>query len=209
MADTGSEKDLLLTGKGPGVLVVHAWWGLNPFFRDLCKRLTDEGFTVAAPDLYHGKTASTIEEAKKLRGTLKGPIVQRELLAAVDTLKASCSSQTVGVLGFSLGGYWALWLTMQPKLPIGTAVIFYGARNGDYSASQAAFQFHFAEKDDYVSASAVKGQMKNLKTATRPAEYYTYPGTTHWFFESDRSDAFNAQAASLAWERTINFLKHS
>jgi len=86
-------------------------------------------------------------------------------------------------------------------------VTFYGARAGDYSSSRAAFLGHFAEKDDWVSDTALKKLKKSLATAGRVAEFYVYPDTSHWFFESDREDAFNPQAAELAWERTIKFLR--
>lgn len=55
------------TRTGSGVLVLHAWWGLNPFFQDLCKRLARGGFVAFAPDLYHGQLATTIAEAERLR----------------------------------------------------------------------------------------------------------------------------------------------
>lgn len=51
-------------GEGPGVLVLHAWWGLNDFFKNLCDRLAGEGFAAFGPDLYDGKIAVSIEEAK-------------------------------------------------------------------------------------------------------------------------------------------------
>lgn len=61
---------------------MHAWWGLNPFFRRLCDRLAQEGFVALAPDLYHGLTAATIEEAKKLRSKLKQETVSQEITRA-------------------------------------------------------------------------------------------------------------------------------
>lgn len=66
-------------GGGRGVLVLHAWWGLNQFFKTLCERLAHEGFTSFAPDLYHGKVAKTVEDAKKLRSKMKSPVAAREL----------------------------------------------------------------------------------------------------------------------------------
>ncbi len=59
-------------GNGPGVLVLHAWWGLTDIFKQVCDRLAREGFIALAPDLYHGKTASTIEEADQLASSMDG-----------------------------------------------------------------------------------------------------------------------------------------
>ena len=197
------------SGEGRGVLVLHAWWGLNPFIRGLCDRLASEGFVAHAPDLYHGATAASIEEAKKLRSKLEQDVVAQEITQATEQLWASCGARRagVGVVGLSLGGYWALWLAEQKSTPVTAAVVFYGTRNGDYVASQAAFQFHLAETDPYVAASGVKKLQKSLKGAGREAEFYTYAGTTHWFFENDRADAYQAQAAEMAWKRTVEFLR--
>jgi len=196
------------SGTGPGVLVLHAWWGLNPFFRGFCDRLAREGFLALAPDLYHGATASTIPEAERLRSKLKRETVSRQISETAERLRAtSVSPQGIGAVGFSLGGYWALWLAEQGASPVAATIAFYGTRNGDYASSRSAFQFHLAERDAYVAASAVKKLQKQLKAAGREAEFHTYAGTSHWFFESDRSDAYDAQAAGLAWGRTIEFLK--
>ena len=94
------------SGKGKGVLVLHAWWGLNPFIRKFCDRLAKEGFVALAPDLYRGATASTIAEAKKLRSTLERDIVAQEIAQAAAHLGAICGAKkrAIGVVGFSLGG---------------------------------------------------------------------------------------------------------
>src|SRR5215467_7778851 len=53
-------------GSGPGVLVLHAWWGLTEPFRQVCDRLSEAGFVAFAPDLYRGKTTTSVEEAEAL-----------------------------------------------------------------------------------------------------------------------------------------------
>jgi len=200
---------LPLSGKGPGVLVIHAWWGLNDFFKGFCDRLAGEGFVAVAPDLFEGQVAATIAGAKRLRAKPKREPTYKTLIRFIEQLTAHPAVQgsTIGVVGFSMGGHWALWLSQRPELPIGATVTFYGARSGDYNNSRAAFLGHFAEKDDWVSDAALKKLRKSLETAGRTVEFFVYPDTSHWFFESDRAEAFNSQAAGLAWKRTIRFLQ--
>jgi len=207
-------------GGARGVLVLHAWWGLTPFFEDLCERLARQGFTAAAPDFYGGVTASTIAGAKLLRSKVKRAVVASQVAQAAVALRAACQggSSGIGVIGFSLGGYWGLWLAERARpaggdgaeepqaVPVAATVVYYATRNADYAASTSAFQFHLAETDEYVAASGVRKQHKALQAAGREAEFHTYPGTTHWFFETDRPDAYHAPAADLAWQRTLAFL---
>ena len=197
------------SGKGPGVLVIHAWWGLNDFFRGVCDRLAGEGFVAIAPDLFEGQVATTIAGAKRLRAKPKREPTYKTLIRAIEQLSnhPAVQGSTIGVIGFSMGGHWALWLSQRPELPIGATVTFYGARAGDYTSSRAVFLGHFAEKDDWVSDAALKKLKKSLETAGRTAEFFVYPDTNHWFFEFDREYALNFQAAELAWERTIKFLQ--
>jgi len=194
------------SGSGSGVFVLHAWWGLNAFLRGFCDRLAGEGFTVLAPDLYHGAVAATIDEAKKLRGKLKGEAAEQEITQAAAELQELSGHAGIGLVGFSLGGYWGLWLAEQPGSPVRAAVIFYGARQGAYADSPASFQFHLAENDPYVAESGVQKLRKGLQKAGKVADFYTYARTGHWFFESDRPAAYDPQAAELAWQRTVEFL---
>lgn len=194
------------SGQGPGVLVLHAWWGLNDFMKDFCRRLAAEGFTVLAPDLYHGKVATTVDEAKKLRGTAKRAQASAEILAAADQLSV-LTNGPIGVVGFSMGGWWGLWLSQQRPETVRAVALFYATGGGDFSLARAAYQGHFAEHDEWEPASGVKKLEKALVKAGRPASFHTYPGTGHWFFEADRPDAYDSAAAQLAWERTLAFLK--
>src|ERR1700730_13070561 len=57
-------------GGGPGILVLHAWWGMAEMFTGLCDRLAAAGSVARVPDLYGGRTASTIAEAETLRNAV-------------------------------------------------------------------------------------------------------------------------------------------
>jgi carboxymethylenebutenolidase len=206
---TDSYLELPVSGKGTGVLVLHAWWGLNPFFRDLCQRLAQNGFVAFAPDLYHGKTASTIDEAKRLRSKLNQQKALSEIIRATETLSAheALTGKSIAVIGFSIGARFALELSVAKPEFIRAVVAFYGASGLDYAPSQAAYLGHFAESDPWLAASGVKKLEKSLRAAGRPATLHIYPGTSHWFFENDRPEAFAPEAAQLAWERTLKFLQ--
>jgi carboxymethylenebutenolidase len=199
------------SGKGPGVLVLHAWWGLNDFFRGFCNRLAQEGYVVLAPDLFSGYIARTIEEAEQHKSAWnEEQEVPQIILPAVDNLREhpAVVGNGLGIIGFSMGAYWALWLAQKILQLIRSVVLFYGTNGGggDFEKSKAAYLGHFAEQDPYETETGILELEKALKKAQLPTTFYTYPGTSHWFFEQDRSDAFNAQAARLAWDRTLAFL---
>ncbi len=211
MADLSQNHYLAVpkTGKGAGVLVLHAWWGLTGFFRGFCDRLAQEGFVALAPDLYSGKIARTVEEAEHLLSQLDEVHVAPSIvLSAVEELARhpAVTGKGLGTIGFSMGGYWALWLATKKPEAVRAVTIFYSTGEGDFQYSKAAFLGHFAETDPYETASGIAEMEQKLKGANRPTTFYTYPGTGHWFFENDRPDAYNPGAAQLAWERTVEFL---
>jgi carboxymethylenebutenolidase len=195
-------------GTGPGILCLHAWWGLNPFLKGFCEQLAGEGFVVFAPDLYKGKLATTVDEAKLLRAKLNQKKAYSDLLTMIDCFHRldAVTSTTIGIIGFSLGARFALELSTEASKKIHPVVVFYGNSNVDYSSSQAAYLGHFAENDEYVALSGVKKLEKNMQAAGRSFTDYVYKGTGHWFFEKDQPMAFNEPAAQLAWERTVDFL---
>ena len=195
-------------GTGPGVLVLHAWWGLNDFFKGVSDRLATSGFVAFAPDLYHGATISTIEEAKKLMSKLKEEEAREDIVRSVRALRnqPKVRGDRLGIIGFSMGAGWTLWAADEFPDDVAAIVVFYGTWEGKGAKSQAAFLGHFAEKDDWESAAAVRDLEGFLRAAGKDVTFYTYPGTTHWFFEKDRPDAYDARAAGSAWQRTLPFL---
>jgi carboxymethylenebutenolidase len=201
------------TGKGGGVLVLHAWWGLNETMKAFCTRLAQSGFVAFAADLYHGKVADNIADAETLSDALfRNPNQAKADIAEATTFlneRAGQADRGLAVIGFSLGAYFALDLSVTDPEHIRSVVIFYGTRPGDYSSSKAAYLGHFAETDEFEPQPVVDKLEAALRRASRPVSFYRYSGTGHWFFEPDRSHAFNQAAASLAWDRTLAFLRRS
>jgi carboxymethylenebutenolidase len=203
-------------GKGPGVLVLHAWWGLNGTIKATCERLAEAGFTAFAPDLYHGRVADSIPDAEKLGSALdanyrqaKGEVAEAAMF--LDE-RVGPTDRGLAVVAFSLGGFYALSLAAADPERIRSVVLFYGTEGtmgSDFSNSKAEYLGHFAENDVYETPSNVDSLEKSLKRLGRPVTFYRYSGTGHWFFEPDRPEAYDRAAASLAWERTLAFLKRS
>lgn len=197
------------SGGGPGVVVLHAWWGLNPFFRDLCDRLADAGFVAYAPDLYGGATAETVEDAERLLNAADGAAMRAAALGAVDVLRdhPAVRGPALGAVGFSMGAAWAAALSALRPAEIAAVVIFYGSSAPDFGAARAAYQCHYAESDPWEPEEDVRTMEQAMRAAGRPVELHIYPGAGHWFFESNRPDAYRPAAAQQAWERTCAFLR--
>ena len=70
-------------GSGPGVVVIQEWWGLVDHIKHVCDRFAAEGFVALAPDLYHGKTTKSPDEAGKLMMALRIDEAEKELEGAL------------------------------------------------------------------------------------------------------------------------------
>jgi carboxymethylenebutenolidase len=191
---------------GPGILVLHAWWGLKPFFKQVCGQLAKQGFTVLAPDLYQGRIASTIDEAKALREEnydyeLIGNIVK----AAKDHLTSLRAGKPIGVLGFSMGAAWSL-VVAETNPDVSAAVLFYGAGEADFSKVKAQILGHYAEVDEWEPLEYVRVMEADMKAAGLEVTLHLYPKAGHWFVEEDRPE-YDSASALLAWSRTYEFLR--
>jgi len=92
-------------GGGPGVVVIQEWWGLVDHIKDVCDRFAAAGFVALAPDLYHGKTTKSPDEAGKLMMALRIDEAEKEISGAVDYLLKhdAVTSKKIGVIGFCMG----------------------------------------------------------------------------------------------------------
>ena len=199
------------SGSGPGVIVIQEWWGLVDHIKDVCDRFAAEGFVALAPDLYHGKTTKSPDEAGKLMMALRIDEAEKDLSGAIEYLSTNDAntSKKVGVIGFCMGG--ALSLYTATKNPhIGACVVFYGGHPNvkpDLPNLHAPVLGLYAAKDAFVTPASVRELESKLKDLGKPIEAVIYPDTDHAFFNDSRPEVYNAEAAADAWRRTLEFLR--
>ncbi|MEZ4590414.1 MAG: dienelactone hydrolase family protein [Chloroflexota bacterium] len=211
--DLEAEAHLALpaSGKGPGVLVLHPWWGLNEDITSVADKLAEAGFVALAPDLYNGRIATTIEKAGEYADALDEAASRMLVQAAANALQAhdACQAGPIGVIGFSLGAMFGIWLAHAQPAQVSAVVLFYGLGWPDHTDSQASYLGHFAENDPYEDDEYRDEFESSLKGNGRPTTFHIYPNTGHWFFEPSCPDAYNDDAAKLAWQRTLHFLQQT
>jgi carboxymethylenebutenolidase len=194
---------------GPGVLVLPSWWGLKPFFKQVCDQLAEHGYRALAPDYYHGRIGNTIDEAKALQEEAESDldVMGAMVGAAKDHLVSLRTGEPIGVLGFSMGTDWAV-ITAANEPDVAVTVLFYGGWSVDFSKMRSKVLGHYAETDEWYPSDKAKDMEQNMKAAGVDVTLHFYPGTAHWFMEEDRPE-YDSAAASLAWKRTFEFLKQS
>jgi len=196
-----SELEILLpaAGSGPGVFVVHPWWGRNATVLAYGQALADEGFVVGLPDAFDGDVVTGRDEAQGL--------LEKHWQAAPARLTGDFSDFAerpevkgpVSGVGFSFGGFQLLGL--QEALPLRQVVTYYADREVTLKVPVLG---HFAETDEFQDDQP--GMIRKLEAAGSPGGAVVYPGTRHWFAESDRPE-FDASAAREAFGRTVSFLR--
>ncbi len=194
---------------GPGVLVLPSWWGLKPFFKQVCDRLAERGYTALAPDYYGGRIATTIDEAKVLQEEVESDLdaMATRIKAAKDHLASLRMDKPIGIVGFSMGTDWAV-ITAANEPDVAATVLFYGGWTPDFNHMKSKVLGHYAETDEWFPFERAKEMEQSMKAAGVDVMLHFYPGTAHWFMEEDRPE-YDPPAASLAWERTLEFLKRS
>jgi carboxymethylenebutenolidase len=199
------------SGKGPAVVVIQEWWGLVPHIEDVVNRFSKEGFAAIAPDLFHGKTTKSPDEAGKMLMELDAERAEREIAGAGEWLlkRPECSSKTYGVVGFCMGGALAQYTGTKEK-NVGAVVSFYGGFKKvpmDWSNLRAPILLIYGEADRGVPAEQGRQLEQQLKKMGKSVKVVVYPGAGHAFFNDTRKEAHKPDAAADAWKRTIDFLR--
>ena len=200
------------SGKGPAAVVIQEWWGLVPHIEDVVDRFAKAGFTAIAPDLFHGKTTKSPDEAGKMLMELDAERAEREIAGAGEYLlkRPECSSKTYGVVGFCMGGALAQYVATKEGAKVGAAVSFYGGfRKLEFNWNNltAPLLLIYGETDQSVPASAGRELEKQLKALGKNVQLIVYRNAGHAFFNDTRKEAHNPEAAQNAWRTVIDFLR--
>ena len=198
----------------PGVVVIQEWWGLDDEVKAVADLLAKAGYRALVPDLYRGKLAIEANEAEHLLGDLNfGDAAGQDIRGAVQYLKATGSAK-VAVTGFCMGG--ALTILAACNVPeLDASIVWYGNPPLEYVNADAISKpmlGHWAMHDEFFPIAGVDKLEQKLKQAGVDYEFHRYD--TKHAFANPKSDArglaplkYNAEAAQLAWERTLHFLQ--
>jgi carboxymethylenebutenolidase len=199
------------SGTGPGVVVIQEWWGLVDHIKDVADRFAHQGFVALAPDLYHGKTTRSPDEAGKLFMALKIDRAEKDLRGAIQFVleQKKVTGGKIGTVGFCMGGQLSLYAACA-NASVGACVDFYGIHpnvHPNIAGLQAPVLGFFAEKDGSVTPDAARKLEAQLKSAGKQAEFHIYPGVSHAFFNDTRAEVYSAIYAKQSWERMLIFFR--
>ncbi|HEV3280621.1 MAG TPA: dienelactone hydrolase family protein [Acidimicrobiales bacterium] len=199
-----------------GIIVLQEWWGLVDQIKRTCDRFAGAGFTALAPDLYDGTTVplSEPDEAGRRMMAIEMERAAKDLGGGVDELLRRTGRDSVGAIGFCMGGGLALVLATQRPDAVKAVVAAYGLipwpdAQPDYAKLDAAVLVHAAEQDDYFTPDAATALQAQLQQLGRDVEVHVYPGVGHAFFNEDRPEVHHAESADLLWERSVAFFRRT
>jgi carboxymethylenebutenolidase len=194
------------------VLVVHENRGLNPYIKDVARRLAKQGYIAFAPDALHtlGGYPGNDDEGKAMQKSLDRSRIEQDFIAAAKFLKAhKLSNGNLGVVGFCFGGYITNMLAATLPGTVNAGVPFYGtpAKDSVVGNIKGPLMLQFAELDPRVNGTWPAYETL-LKKKGVDYQAFIYPGVNHGF-HNDSTGRYNKEAAELAWSRTLAFFdKH-
>jgi carboxymethylenebutenolidase len=200
------------SGKGPGVVVLQEWWGVDDHIRSVVDRLAAEGFVALAPDLYRGETTDQPDEAEQKMMALNMDQAEKDMRGAVDYLAEheAYDGGGIGAVGFCLGGGLAVWSATANDKVDAVVTYYYVMPHGkpDFTKVQAPVLGHFGTADDFVPVDDAKALEQELNDAGAEAKFEFYEGAGHAFFnDTDRLGTYHEGHAKETWRKTVDFFR--
>lgn len=194
--------------KAPGVVVIQEWWGLNDQIKGVADRFAGLGYRAVVPDLFRGTVTVEVAEANHLMTNLNfGDAAGQDIKGAVQHLKKT--SPKVGVVGFCMGGALAVLSAVFVK-EANAVSSWYGfppEGAADVETISIPIQLHFADEDAFFVPENARALEAKLKEGKVNFESYWYHA--NHAFGNETGPNYNAEAAKLAWQRTVDFFaKH-
>lgn len=198
----------ILDGKAPVVLVIHENRGLNPYIKDVARRLAKAGFIAFAPDALFplGGYPGNDDEGRAMQKTMDKAKIQNDFVAAAQFLKSHENSNgNLGAVGFCFGGYIVNYLAAVDSTLLNAGVPFYGtpASQNLRKNIKAPLLIHLGELDKRVNATWPEYK-EDLQTNNIEYSMHMYKGANHGF-HNDSTGRYDKENAQLAWNRTIEF----
>ena len=198
-----------VSGKLPGIVVVHENRGLNPHIADVGRRAAKAGFISISPDALTplGGYPGNDDDGRTMQRQRDRNEMLEDFIAAFEYIKNHdrCTGN-VGVVGFCFGGWISNMMAVKVS-DLKAAVPFYGGQPSAemVPAIEAPLLLHFGELDKRVNAGWPAYE-EALKANNKTYEAYTYENANHGF-HNDTTPRYDKEAAELAWTRTIEFFK--
>jgi len=193
----------------PAIIVIHEWWGLNDNVRAMADRLAGEGYMVLAVDLYGGETAESPAGARALMlEVVEDPNSANENIRAAYEFLTIAGAPRIGSLGWCFGGGWSLNTAQLFPDELDAAVIYYGQVTDDDEKLRpisAPILGLFGAEDTGIKVESVESFRASLERLRKNHEIRIYPGVGHAFANPTGTN-YNAEAATDAWARTVEFL---
>jgi carboxymethylenebutenolidase len=192
-----------------GIVMVHDWFGVSPFYVEAEDRLARDGYRVVAVDLYGGRSATTHEEAAKLLATVRDDVAGREIDEAIKSL--SDGGRPVAVMGFSMGARHALSAALRNS-SVRATLLWYGETIRDAQKLQqlgGPALLVVGSRDGGSASEDAAAFSKAADAAGKGAEVYVYPGADHAFAQPlfNQGKTYDPAAADVAWLLSESFLK--
>ena len=197
-----------LEGKAPTVLVIHENRGLNPYVKDVARRLAKAGYIAFAPDALYplGGYPGNDDEGRAMQRSLDRAKIEEDFIAAAKGLKKHPSGNgKLGAVGFCFGGYIVNMLAAVMPGELDAGVPFYGTTAAEELRPNVhgPLMIQFGGLDKRVNATWPDYE-KVLKENNADYVAHFYEGVNHGF-HNDSTGRYAPEEAELAWSRTVAF----